>query len=35
MNMEPQFCQVFEDGDPGLQAAASAGMIATDIRAYI
>jgi beta-phosphoglucomutase-like phosphatase (HAD superfamily) len=33
--MEPQFCQVFEDGDPGLQAAKTAGMIATDIREFI
>ena len=35
MNIEPQYCQVFEDGDPGLQAAKSAGMIPTDIREYI
>lgn len=35
MNIEPQFCQVFEDGDPGLQAAKTAGMIATDIREYL
>jgi len=35
MNIEPQFCQVFEDGDPGLKAAKTAGMIATDIREYI
>jgi len=35
MNIEPQFCQVFEDGDPGLEAAKTAGMIATDIRAYL
>jgi HAD superfamily hydrolase (TIGR01509 family) len=35
MNMEPQFCQVFEDGDPGLQAAKTAGMIATDIREFV
>ncbi len=35
MNIDPQYCQVFEDGDPGLQAAKSAGMIATDIRRYI
>ena len=32
MNVEPQYCQVFEDGDPGLEAAKTAGMIATDIR---
>lgn len=35
MKIEPQYCQVFEDGDPGLQAARTAGMIATDIREYI
>ncbi|HLF35646.1 MAG TPA: beta-phosphoglucomutase family hydrolase [Cyclobacteriaceae bacterium] len=35
MNVEPQYCQVFEDGDFGLQAAMAAGMIATDIRLYI
>lgn len=35
MNIDPQYCQVFEDGDPGLQAATSAGMIATDIRPYV
>lgn len=35
MHVEPQFCQVFEDGEPGLEAARAAGMIATDIRDYI
>jgi beta-phosphoglucomutase family hydrolase len=35
MGVEPQFCQVFEDGDFGLQAAKAAGMIATDIRPYV
>lgn len=35
MNVEPQYCQVFEDGDPGLQAARTAGMIATDIREFV
>jgi len=35
MNIEPRYCQVFEDGNPGLQAAKTAGMIATDIRDYI
>jgi beta-phosphoglucomutase family hydrolase len=35
MNISPEFCQVFEDGDPGLQAAKTAGMIATDIRSYL
>ncbi len=35
MNVEPQYCQVFEDGDPGLEAAKTAGMIATDIREFV
>ena len=35
MNVEPENCQVFEDGELGLQAAERAGMIATDIRLYI
>lgn len=35
MDILPEYCQVFEDGDPGLQAAKTAGMIATDIREYI
>ena len=35
MDISPEYCQVFEDGDPGLQAAKTAGMIATDIREYI
>ena len=35
MNVSPEFCQVFEDGEPGLQAAKTAGMIATDIREYV
>ncbi len=35
MNIEPHLCQVFEDGDPGVQAAKSAGMMVTDIREFI
>jgi beta-phosphoglucomutase family hydrolase len=35
MNVAPRYCQVFEDGEPGLQAARSAGMIATDIRPFV
>jgi len=35
MKVEPQFCQVFEDGEMGLLAAKRAGMIATDIRPYL
>ncbi|NMB81155.1 MAG: HAD family phosphatase [Ignavibacteria bacterium] len=34
MNVEPQFCQVFEDGEFGLEAARKAGMLATDIRLF-
>ncbi len=32
LGVPPQDCQVFEDGELGLQAASSAGMLATDIR---
>jgi HAD superfamily hydrolase (TIGR01509 family) len=34
LKISPERCQVFEDGDLGLQAARSAGMLATDIRNY-
>ncbi len=34
MGVEPRFCQVFEDGRLGLEAAASAGMMVTDVTAY-
>jgi beta-phosphoglucomutase-like phosphatase (HAD superfamily) len=35
LNINPRYCQVFEDGDLGIQAAKNAGMVATDIRKYI
>lgn len=35
LNVEPRFCQVFEDGDLGIQAGEKAGMIVTDVRPYI
>ncbi|MHC4917440.1 MAG: HAD family hydrolase [Planctomycetota bacterium] len=35
MGVEPTACQVFEDGDIGLEAARRAGMTATDVRPYI
>ncbi len=34
MNVEPEFCQVFEDGKLGLQAARDGLMIATDVTPY-
>ncbi len=35
MNVSPEFCQVFEDGEMGLLAAKRAGMIVTDIKRYL
>lgn len=35
MGVEPQFCQVFEDANLGVEAAKSAGMMVTDIRDYL
>lgn len=35
MGVEPQFCQVFEDGVLGIEAAQKAGMMVTDIRPFI
>jgi beta-phosphoglucomutase family hydrolase len=34
MNVEPAYCEVFEDGDLGIEAAIRAGMIATDVRTW-
>lgn len=34
INVDPQYIEVFEDGEPGLQAAKTAGMIATDVRSW-
>lgn len=34
MGVEPRFCEVFEDGDLGIEAAKRAGMIATDVRSW-
>lgn len=35
MNVAPEYCQVFEDGDPGLKAAKAAGMMSIDVREYL
>jgi beta-phosphoglucomutase-like phosphatase (HAD superfamily) len=35
LGVDPAECQVFEDGDPGLEAARKAGMIVTDIRPFL
>jgi beta-phosphoglucomutase family hydrolase len=35
LGVEPMYCQVFEDGAPGIEAALAAGMKVTDIRAFI
>jgi beta-phosphoglucomutase family hydrolase len=34
MGIEPKYCQVFEDGEPGMKAARTAGMIVTDVKVY-
>jgi len=35
MQVDPEFCQVFEDGDLGIQAANTAGMLLTDVRPFV
>lgn len=35
MNVAPEFCVVFEDGDPGIEAAVAAGMKYVDVRDYL
>jgi beta-phosphoglucomutase family hydrolase len=34
MNIQPEFVEVFEDGDLGIEAAITAGMLATDVRTW-
>jgi len=34
MNIEPEFVEVFEDGDLGIKAALRAGMVVTDVRPW-
>jgi len=35
MGVEPKLCQVFEDGQPGMKAAKTAGMMATLVTDYL
>ena len=35
LHIEPQFCQVFEDGELGMRAAQTAGMFLTDVRPFV
>jgi beta-phosphoglucomutase-like phosphatase (HAD superfamily) len=35
MKVSPENCQVFEDGDLGLEAARRCGMVATDVRPFL
>jgi beta-phosphoglucomutase-like phosphatase (HAD superfamily) len=35
LNVPPYLCQVFEDGDLGLEAAGKAGMLVTDVRPFL
>jgi len=34
MHVDPQYIEVFEDGDLGIEAAIEAGMIVTDVRSW-
>ncbi len=34
MNIDPQFIEVFEDADLGIEAARKAGMLVTDVRSW-
>jgi len=35
MKVDPKYCQVFEDGELGMQAAKTAGMLLTDVRPFV
>ena len=35
IKVPPRYCQVFEDGNAGIESAKKAGMIVTDIRPFI
>ena len=34
MNVDPEYIEVFEDGDLGIEAAIEAGMRVTDVRSW-
>jgi beta-phosphoglucomutase family hydrolase len=34
MNVEPRYCEVFEDAELGIEAAIKAGMTVTDVRSW-
>lgn len=35
MKIDPEHCQVFEDGDPGIEAAKAGNMFVTDVRDFL
>ena len=35
LNVKPDVCVVFEDGEPGIEAAKVAGMMVVDVRKYL
>ncbi len=35
LGVEPQYCQVFEDGNLGMEAAITGGMMVTDVRPFV
>jgi beta-phosphoglucomutase-like phosphatase (HAD superfamily) len=34
MNVKPEFIEVFEDAELGIEAAINAGMVVTDVRTW-